>query len=203
MATFEIPDELNEHMLFVDLAPTHRDSFRIREGRILARKERLPQGSELWKLGAEELIGTEKSIDPEESIDPEKSIDPEGEVSAFWCRGSLLQELRARCSRLKNPEIGFAQLIRARMAVKHEWSGMTHLHRVRLRVAAHAWVGPTRAQREPRDPTSGEMLQSPAGGEFSSTNLSWIGGDEQIVIPNLTPEHLEVLESAELPVAAP
>lgn len=182
MATFEIPGELNEPLQFVDLAPTHRDSFRIRKGEVLARKERLSKGSELWKLGTGHL---------------------RGEVSAFWCRGSLLQELRERFSRLENPEIGFAQFIRARMAVKHEWSGMTHLHRVELRVAAHAWVGPTRAQREPRDPTSGEMLRSPDGGGFSSTNLSWIGGDEQIVIPNLTLAHLKLLESARLPVAAP
>jgi hypothetical protein len=87
--------------------------------------------------------------------------------SPWWIRQQAFDELRVRARRLRRP---LSELVRAQMAVAHEWNpGMDVLWTVVLAAKADAWEGRARSQRvSTRD-----------------AQVLFIGGGSQTCVPGL------------------
>jgi hypothetical protein len=101
---------------------------------------------------------------------------PPGRISEFWFSVKPiapgdpgLDDLPGKARSTGASEIDF---VRARAAVTTEWSPLTYLLRVRLLIPVYAFIGQCSGQLFDQNPVN--------------SNVAFIGGGWQVVIPNLT-----------------
>lgn len=167
--------ELNSALSFQALSETQRSSFLPTPVPLLVRFER---GDCVYKWTSYDLIRISRSTGKEE-------------VSEYWCPwetievGSLrvpgFREVRIRYRNVDGSVGRPQEFARARNAVTHQWNEMTSVLKAKFRKPVWGFVGRTAPQRFYEDRKNPDLL----------ANVSWIGGDFQLCIPNLTPEWIE------------
>lgn len=131
--------------------------------RAKAAKERalLQKGTVLWKCS-------------------DYGISPSHAITEWWVIGKHLGEVLLRCARLNT---SVQRYCRARYAVIWEWrSAMSYVVEARLVKEVYGFSGETAAV---------DSHYSARGQETLLKNISLIGGDPQLCIPNLTVGHIE------------
>ncbi len=164
--------EINQNLRFLDLDEEQRASFRLRP---LPELVRLANNQYLYKWTEFGLVNPAKLKKPiTEYWLPWKAFKVEGrEVPGF-------KELRMRYVN-RDGGVGRPQeFARSRNAVTEQWNAMSSILKVQLKVAVWGFVGLTSSQRAYLDPKNPDKL----------ANVMLIGGDYQLCIPNLKPDHI-------------
>jgi hypothetical protein len=106
-------------------------------------------------------------------------ISPSHAITEWWVIGHHFDVVKQRCARLGT---SVQRYCRTRYAVIWEWkSGMSQIVTARLLQAVYGFDGETAAV-----PTQ----YSVEGADTKLKNIALIGGDPQLCIPNLTPQHI-------------
>jgi hypothetical protein len=90
------------------------------------------------------------------------------------------KELRKRYRNIEGGVGRPQEFARARNAVTEQWNPMSSILKAELLKPVWGFVGLTGPQRSYKDPKHPTEL----------ANVTWIGGDYQLCIPNLTPAHI-------------
>ena len=108
-------------------------------------------------------------------------------VSPYWARISDLYNLLHYS---KNSNKSLLECVRNRNAVLHNWNGLNSLLIIKLKETVLGWEGGIREQTE----KNYDDWKKRRG--YSAPVKVW-GGGSQVVIPNLTRRHIEVVVPAE------
>lgn len=169
--------ELNSGLSFQALTEEQRGSFLPSPAPVLVRFE---QGDCVYKWTGYDFVRISRTTGKEQ-------------ISEYWCPWNELsigalrvpgfKELRTRYRNVGGSVGRPQEFARARNAVTHQWNEMTSILKARFRKPVWGFVGRTAPQRFYQDRDKPEVL----------ANVTWIGGDFQLCIPNLTPEWIEKL----------
>lgn len=158
--------ELNQALRFDQLTPTQQKSFNTRPTPVLIRLEK---GTHLYKWTEYPIIG--KHGYATEYWSPWKPmVVGDMHVPGF-------AELRERCRNLGGSVGRPQQFMRVRSAVTAEWNAMSSLTKAELALPVWGFLGTCAAQ---------PVTQA----EEAERRVLFIGGNYQLVIPNMQAKHI-------------
>jgi len=166
-------DELNPGLSFLNLSKSQQETFRPAPIPVLTRFE---AGACVYKWTSYPLVNPKT-----------------GRITEYWSAWDSLRigarvipgfkELRTRYANVGGSVGRPQEFARSRNAVTEQWNPMDSLLKAQFLKPVWGFVGLTAGQRKFNDPSH------PA----EQDNVFFIGGDYQLVIPNLTPDWIKKL----------